>query len=283
MTDTRTSFFTIITSTLNAMETIERCIRSVAAQSFRSYEHIVVDGASSDGTAAFLRSQKELFAVLISEPDTGIYNAWNKALQHARGEWILFLGADDILADAGVLADTATFIGENSISSGIVYGDVMLVSKNTYEDKGIMHLPPEQICTRSYLELRPKLPPHPAVFHHKSILLRSKGFDETYRIAADLKPLFSALCLRKEAARHIPRLINKMTMGGISTSIGMRAFFEDARILRELGIRSSPIAYAWTFTKAAVKACVQKTLGDSAAQRMIDGVRRLKRKPRLWT
>jgi glycosyltransferase involved in cell wall biosynthesis len=282
MEKTGKSFFTIITSTLNVIDTIERCVKSVAEQTFRDYEHIIVDGASTDGTVEFLNSRKDLFSVCISEPDTGIYNAWNKALKYAQGEWILFLGADDILADENVLADVAGFIKENNAESGIVYGDMMFVSKDTHEDRAKIHLPLEKLCSKSMLELRPKLPPHPAVFHHKAILSRSAGFDETYRISADLKPVISAICQRKESVYYISRLINRMSMGGISSLIGMRSFFEDVRVLHDLGIPISKIAFIWTFSKNAFKVSVKKVLGDRMAYRIIDMIRKLRGKPSLW-
>ena len=281
-TNTSTPLFTIITSTLNAMDSVERCIESVSAQTFDNYEYIVVDGASTDGTAEFLNSHKELFSVLISEPDTGIYNAWNKALKHARGEWILFLGADDVLADKDVLGDVVRFLEEEQIYRGILYGDLILVAKGTLQETEIIHMPLEKLCSRAFLELRPQIPPHPAVFHHREVFSDRFVFDESYKISADSKLILHLICQKKVPAHYISRTINKMTVGGLSSAIGIRVFFEDRRLLRELQIPIPFFASLWALCKTLLKQCVQKVMGDQAAYRMIDFVRRLKGKPRIW-
>ena len=274
--------FTIITSTLNAMATIERCAESVTAQTFHDYEFIVIDGASTDGTVEFLNSHKEFFSVLISEPDTGIYNAWNKALKHARGEWVVFLGADDILADPKVLDDTAEFIKETQACNGIVYGDLLLVSHKTKEDRERLYVPLEKLRRRSFLDLIPAVPPHPAVFHHKSIFLNF-SFDESYKIAADLKLLLSVINREMLSVFYFQRIINKMTVGGVSSTIGITAFIEELRLLKELNIKISHVASVWCFCKVFIKMLFYKTLGAPISYKLIDIVRRLKGKPKLWT
>jgi glycosyltransferase involved in cell wall biosynthesis len=280
--NTSQPLFTIITSTLNAMDSVERCIESVSAQTFDNYEYIVVDGASTDGTAEFLNSHKELFSVLISEPDTGIYNAWNKALKHARGEWILFLGADDILADPEVLRDTEEFLKKTQASDGIVYGDLMLVSQKAGKDRERLHIPPEKIGRRSFLDLIPSIPPHPAVFHNKKVF-SDFSFDESYRIAADSKLLLSVLAREKAPVLYFPRIINRMTVGGVSSKIGATTFFEELRLLRELKINIPFAACLWCFCKNYIKLFFSITLGDQVSYKLIDQVRRLKGKPKLWT
>lgn len=275
-------FFSIITSTLNVMDTIKRCVSSVASQTFHDYEHIVVDGASTDGTAEFLDSKRDLFSVLISEPDTGIYNAWNKALRHAHGEWVLFLGADDILADENVLRDVAGFLGEQKIHDGILYGDLMLLSNVTLQETEIIHLPPEKLCSRSFLELHPRIPPHPAVFHHRDLFSNQPAFDESYKISADSKHMLYFICKNRLPIRYIPRIINKMTVGGISSSIGIQVVFEERRLLRELRIPIPLFASLWALCKTLLKGFVLKVMGEQTAYRMIDFVRGLKGKPRIW-
>lgn len=280
--NTSKPLFTIITSTLNAMETIGRCVESVAAQTFRDYEHIVVDGASTDGTAEFLNSRKDQFSVLISEPDTGIYNAWNKALKHARGEWVLFLGADDILADKDVLGDVAGFIEEQGAASGIVYGDVMLVTKGRYEERELKRVLPEEICTKDHGSVRPLLPCQSGIFHHKLLLGKYGPFDESYRICADAKLLLSALFGNNEHKNRIPKTVYKMTVGGVCSTIGVKAAQENLRILRELNIPFSFVQSRISILKAHAKFRLLKLLGEKHAYRIVDLVRALQGKPSLW-
>jgi glycosyltransferase involved in cell wall biosynthesis len=257
--------FTIITSTLNMARTIERCVESVASQTFDNYEYIIVDGVSKDGTVDYLLSRKELFYVLISEPDTGIYNAWNKALKHARGEWILFLGADDILADEKVLEDVAGFIKEKGADSGIVYGDVMLVSKESCEDKHLLFVPTEKIWLKSNSQMiLPHIPPHPATFHCRR-LFSKRQFDESYKIAADAKMLLEAFVLQRSECLYYKKTINKMTLGGISSAVGVQLIKEQIRLVRELGLPYSKITVSRMFIKTYVKVVLYRILGEENA------------------
>lgn len=87
----------IITAVYNAAPTLEECLLSVRSQSYREVEHIVIDGGSKDGSVEILQRHSSRLAYWISEPDSGVYDAWNKGLSVATGEWIAFLGAEDVL------------------------------------------------------------------------------------------------------------------------------------------------------------------------------------------
>lgn len=280
MEKTNTPLFTIITSTLNMVNTVERCVESVAAQTFRDYEHIVVDGASTDGTVEFLNSKRDYFSVLISEPDTGIYNAWNKALKHARGEWVLFLGADDILADKDVLGDVAGFIEEQEATSGIVYGDVMLVTKGSYEERELKRVLPEELRRQITRKGYPELPCHSGIFHHKLLLEKCGPFDESYRICADAKLLLTALCKEDAPALRIPKVIYKMTMGGISSAMHSLSK-EKLRILKELECNFSLIAISKSLCNAYLNDFNQRFFGRENAHRIRSFIRLLKGRPLL--
>ena len=86
---------TVITAVFNGEAFLEKCIESVLNQDYPNLEHIILDGGSTDGTVEILRKYEDRIALWISEPDAGVYDAWNKGLDNARGEWISFLGADD--------------------------------------------------------------------------------------------------------------------------------------------------------------------------------------------
>jgi glycosyltransferase involved in cell wall biosynthesis len=96
---------TIITVVRNGAATIALTLESVRAQCYLSVEHIIVDGASTDETVEIIKSYHSDHLRWISEPDQGIYDAMNKGISLARGDWLLFLGADDVLADPDVLSD----------------------------------------------------------------------------------------------------------------------------------------------------------------------------------
>jgi len=274
-------FFTIITSTLNVANTIERCVDSVICQTYKNYEHIIVDGLSTDGTIDYLLSRKEHFSVLISEPDTGIYNAWNKALKHAKGEWILFLGADDILADETILADVSKFIHETGTKAGIVYGDVMLVSNKTLEDRQLCKVMPNEIGRMNPLEMLPIRPHHQGVFHHKSLFSSYGDFDEKYKICADAK-LLILVAMNKEPAVRVPKVISKVSLGGVSSRIGLTMVKESKMILDELAIPYSKYKWYKNFIKTHFKVVLLRLLGAKRAYQFIDFLRKLQRRPTLW-
>jgi len=100
-----TATVTVITVVRNGSAFILQTINSVHDQTYPFFEHIVIDGASTDGTQAVISSASHPQLQWISEPDLGIYDAMNKGIARASGEWILFLGADDVLVDANVLSD----------------------------------------------------------------------------------------------------------------------------------------------------------------------------------
>ena len=87
----------IVVSVFNGADTLQQCIDSVTDQTYPAVELIVIDGGSTDGTREILLRNASKLAYWVSEPDRGIYHAWNKALVHAQGDWISFLGADDYL------------------------------------------------------------------------------------------------------------------------------------------------------------------------------------------
>lgn len=115
--------FTVITVCYNASATISQTIASVLGQSYAEMEYIVVDGNSSDATTYILQSIKDERMKFISEPDSGIYNAMNKGLRMASGDYLIFLGADDTFYDNEVLTKVADKI---KTGDDVVYGNVML-------------------------------------------------------------------------------------------------------------------------------------------------------------
>lgn len=125
-----TPMFSIIVPTWKAAATVRACAESLLRQTYRDFELVVVDGASTDETLDIVQSFAPEFGprlVVHSEPDHGIYDAMNRGVSLASGAWLLFLGSDDTLHDADTLARVAAFIGDNE-PSDLVYGDVIMGS-----------------------------------------------------------------------------------------------------------------------------------------------------------
>ena len=165
---------TVATVTYNASQTVERTLRSVAAQTYPDVEHLVVDGASKDGTQDICRRYS---VRLVSEPDRGLYDAMNKALRLATGEYIVFLNAGDTLHDERVLERVAA-----CAPADIIYGETDIVDADGRFLRHRRLAVPERLTWRSFL--------HGMTVCHQSFYVRtevarSEEYDLRWRFSAD--------------------------------------------------------------------------------------------------
>lgn len=168
---------TIVIATWNAAATLERCLRSVVAQTFDDWEVVLADGGSTDGTLDIVRDYQAHFAHWHSHADAGIYDAWNQALEHARGEYVCFLGADDAWHDAGVLRQLFARIGDGEYD--LVTGRGLLVDADGQ---------PIEAFGRpwNYRKVGRRMTIcHPGALHRRDLFTRFGRFDTDYRISAD--------------------------------------------------------------------------------------------------
>ena len=209
----------VITSTYNASNVLQRCIDSVYYQTYKSREHIIIDGNSTDNTLDLIKCNSEKLSYWESKPDKCVYEAWNRAIPHINGNWVIFLGADDFFVDKYVLERAAIYLENAYPEHSLVYG-IMLIK----EKDGMKII---SSCGSPWLEIKDKisiaryeLPPHPATFQHISLFNSSKVFDETYKIAGDSKFLAKAIQIKPPI--FIPVKISVFSMGGLSGSLGRR-------------------------------------------------------------
>ena len=174
-------------------------------------EHIVIDGASTDGTFQLLQTCLNSQAICTSEPDEGIYDALNKGLIRATGDVIGLMHSDDFFADNEVLKSVAMAFADSSVDA--VYGDLDYVTKidTTYV---VRHW-------RSGAYTPAKLsygwmPPHPTLFLRRNVIERWGGFDTSYKIAADYDAILRYFGRGKIRPIYIPRVLVKMRLGGES-------------------------------------------------------------------
>jgi glycosyltransferase len=203
---------TIITVSYNSASSIGETLDSVSTQDYPSIEHIVVDGASTDGTGDIVRTRGGRVSRFIQEPDSGIYDAMNKGLRYAKGDLVGFLNADDVFAHAGVVSAIAGIAHRNPLADA-VYGDLVYVNKNQ----------PHQVLRRWRSgEYKSKslsfgwMPPHPTFYVRRDRLREIGHFDDTLRISADYD--FMLRCLSRQSAQaiYIPEVLVRMRAGGAS-------------------------------------------------------------------
>ncbi len=175
---------TLVTVTYNAATVLPRTIASVAEQSYTDYEHLIIDGASSDGTAAIALQYQQTMptgrVVVLSEPDKGLYDAMNKALCMAKGDYICFLNAGDKLHSPDTLQHIADAVQSSSTPVGIVYGNTDIVDETGKFIRPRRLQPPARLIWRSFRQ--GMLVCHQAFYVNRAI---AQQYDLQYRFSAD--------------------------------------------------------------------------------------------------
>jgi glycosyltransferase involved in cell wall biosynthesis len=269
----------IIVAVFNGSATVQRCIDSVVGQTYPHKELIVIDGGSSDGTAEILKENSQKIAYWVSEPDRGIYQAWNKALAQTHGDWVCFLGADDYLWDAHVLERMAPHLSSALPAARVVYGQVALVN----ESGTVLNS-----FGKPWPELRPAfmrgdaLNIHQAMFHHRSLFEDRGTFDESFRIAGDYDLLLREL--REGRAEFVPCLVAGMQHGGVSSHPASKVttIREVMRAMQCHGLKP-PAGLRAAWLRAVAHAWLYRVAGGHVSGAVADGYRSLTGKSRLWT
>lgn len=232
--------FTIVTSTFNAADALATTARSLQIQTCRDFEWLVIDGGSTDATVPTARSFGNLVTVLVSEKDTGIYNAWNKALPLIRGEWVLFLGAGDALFAPDTLAEVAGLLGGFGPETTTAYGKVTVADTAAGVDLRVRD-PAWRGVRGPWGGGRPLLPCHQGVFQRASVF-RGFRFDERCRISADNEVLLRELLAGRGAKLDV--MVARFEGAGISSKPKhrLRMVSESVYINWKLGIfRARPV------------------------------------------
>jgi len=273
-------FFSVVVAVYNGAETLQRCLDSIQAQGYPLKELIIMDGGSSDGTVDILKRNSEKIEYWESSPDKGIYDAWNKALPHIKGEWICFLGADDYFWSKDVLQEAATRLADVPADYRVAYGQVALVNSS---DEVLAYAgEPWQKIRKAFFQLMAL--PHQGVLHHRSLFERHGDFDTQFRIAGDYELLLREL--KSNEALFLPDLvIAGMQQGGISSDPS-----QSLRLLREirmahrklLGGRSGWLWWAAYF-RVMFRQILWRIMGENITRHVLDGLRMCVGKPRHWT
>jgi len=179
----------IITICYNEKERITATIKSVLNQTFKDFQYIVIDGASTDGTVDIIKKYEDNIDLFITEADSGIYNAMNKGIDYCKGEYIYFLNAGDVLYKA----DTLEIILTYKLSGDIVYGNIAI--KELSGKQWIFKMP--HSLNKAFL--LKKTIPHQATFTKRALFDKVGKYDEKYKIAADYK--FSLQAIYKHFCR----------------------------------------------------------------------------------
>lgn len=230
----------VIVACRNPGPLLHTALASVWAQPDGSCEVIVIDGASIDGTREWLESQRTRLGVLLSEPDRGVYEAMNKGVAAARGEWIIFLGADDRLLDEALTRLAPTL---QQARADVVVGEAVFDDGRSYPLAN----------TRS--AIRRNFVHHQAAFYRRTLFAAHGGFLPDLRIMADYE--FNLLLLKAGVRfESVPVLVAACGSGGLSDAGGWTGYREEITVRH----RHFPAWQCWLWDLGSIMRFVRKKI-----------------------
>jgi len=280
MNNIRPGLISVIVAVFNAVDTLQQCIDSVARQTYANIELIIIDGGSKDGTVDLLMANSEQINYWISEPDSGIYNAWNKGLSRAKGEWICFLGADDYFWDAQVLDRMASKLVTIPTDIRVAYGQIMLLNN----DGGKLYPIGEPWNEVKERFKQVMCIPHPGLMHRRSLFEQHGNFDESFRIGGDYELLLREL--KTAEAIFVPDIIMiGMRQGGLSSSPSnsIESMWDIRRAQRMHGLIFPGYFWMMAMIRVYLRLILWNLIGEKMTRKLLDLGRRAKGLPLYWT
>lgn len=209
----------LITVSFNSEKTIRDTIESVLSQNYKFIEYIVIDGGSTDSTLDIINDYKEKIQVVVSESDSGIYDAMNKGVMLSSGDVIGVINSDDFYPDSNVISTVVKVFKEDD-NSELVLGGIDFV-KNTDLNNSV-----RRYSSKYFMPWMMRfgiMPPHPAAFIKKTAYDRIGKYKLNYKIAADFDLLLRLLKVDKSPYAKLDRVCVRMRLGGVSTE-GLSSF-----------------------------------------------------------
>lgn len=212
----------IITINLNNKDGLQKTIDSIVNQSFKDFEWIVIDGASTDGSRKLIEQYAEHIAYWVSESDKGVYNAMNKGIKVAKGEYVNFMNSGDCFASSTVLEDV--FVANRT--ADVLYGYMMRGSVDGKINNLSMMKP-----DLSWIDFYNDGLPHQSTFIKRRLFDELGFYDESLKAVSDWKFFVNAFVYHKATSDFIPMKISVYAEGGISDVMGGE---ERKRVQKEL-------------------------------------------------
>ena len=220
---TKKPLISIITVCYNIKDEIERTCQSIVSQTSNNYEWIVIDGGSTDGTVEILNKYKDKMSIFISEKDSGIYNAMNKGIQKATGEWCIFMNGGDCFAASDIIEKFEKLDGIYEYAD-IVYGDV-----NSIDTTGNKKVKTYAYPLTKYHFYNGETINHQASFIKTELFDKYGLYNEYYRIISDLEKWIVFFINNCKFIKW-PKIISNSYKGGISTTQLEKVNFEIDKI-----------------------------------------------------
>lgn len=225
---------TIITVCYNREDTIRDAIESVISQDYDDIEYIIIDGASKDRTMDIVNEYRGKVTHIISEIDRGMYEAINKGIHMATGDYIGLVHSDDMLVAPDTISHIAKQLEETN--ADMLYADGIYVDRNNLSKvKRVWKGGKFSRCKLGW----GWLPLHTTVYMRKDFIMQNGLYDERYEISADTKFLIKCLCHKDIKVTYLPETVILMRMGGLSTTWAhmSHVWAEDILLYRQYGFK----------------------------------------------
>jgi glycosyltransferase involved in cell wall biosynthesis len=196
----------IITINYNNLEGLKRTVESVVNQTWQEFEYIVIDGGSTDGSKQYIEEQSEHFDFWVSEPDKGIYNAMNKGIARASGEYLLFLNSGDHFFNDSVLQENHYKIANYDL----IYCDLEVIGKTETFIKKY----PEKLSFSYFMK---DTLPHPATFIKTALFDKVGYYEESFKIVSDWKFFIESVCKFNSSYKRIDVILSTFYLDGLSS------------------------------------------------------------------
>tara|TARA_B100000787_G_scaffold170168_1_gene164512 strand:+ start:2155 stop:2922 length:768 start_codon:yes stop_codon:yes gene_type:complete len=243
-----TKLISIIIATYNSELTLAKCLDSIVTQKCNLVELIIVDGGSVDHTLEVLKRFENDIDNLVSEPDEGIYDAWNKGIDLASGKWFMFVGSDDQLRDGCIKGYKAQIFEDGDYD--FISGRIMLVN-NVGDDLREFGQPYNWERFKKNMNLA-----HVSSLHNRSLYERYGNYSSGYKICGDYELLLRPRHNLK--VKFVDQLFANMAIGGIS--FGSQEALREARDIKLLHKVDRPLVIWVVYMLSVVKLSINKTI-----------------------
>lgn len=254
--------FTIVTCTYNAEAVLQRTLDSVMKQTYCNIEHLIIDGVSKDKTLTMVKAYQHKNDVgesaheilVFSEPDKGLYDAMNKGIDRATGDYLIFLNAGDVFSSEDTLEFVEGCVGEGEELPGVLYGDTDIVNMDGHFLRHRRLTPPKRLSWRSFMW--GMLVCHQS-FYARADIAKGIHYNLDYRFSADVD--WCIRIMREAARRHLPlrnvnAVITNYLDGGMSVQNHKASLKERFQVMRShYGLLTTLFVHAWFAVRGVFK------------------------------
>lgn len=254
--------FTIVTCTYNAEAVLQRTLDSVMKQTYCNIEHLIIDGVSKDKTLTMVKAYQHKNDVgesaheilVFSEPDKGLYDAMNKGIDRAMGDYLIFLNAGDVFPSEDTLEFVEGCVGEGEELPGVLYGDTDIVNMDGHFLRHRRLTPPKRLSWRSFMW--GMLVCHQS-FYARADIAKGIHYNLDYRFSADVD--WCIRIMREAARRHLPlrnvnAVITNYLDGGMSVQNHKASLKERFQVMRShYGLLTTLFVHAWFVVRGVFK------------------------------